>query len=102
MEAVFRALAEPTRRGLLARLLEDGDLSLTDLASPLAISRQAVTRHLEILREAGLVGIEWRGRERFHHLNPEPLKAVEEWLMPYSKAWDRRLDRLYQHLKENP
>jgi DNA-binding transcriptional ArsR family regulator len=102
MEAVFRALAEPTRRGLLARLLGDGDLSLNDLASPLAISRQAVTRHLEVLCEAGLVDIEWRGRQRFHRLNPEPLKTVEDWLLPYSEAWDRQLDRLHQHLKENP
>lgn len=101
MESIFHALAEPTRRQLLERLREEGALSVSELAAPLAISRQAVTKHLTVLRETGLVEVEWRGRERLHHLNAEPLRVVEEWLAPYSAAWDRRLERLRKHLEEN-
>lgn len=101
MEPVFQALAEPTRRQLLARLLEEGALSLSDLAAPLAISRQAVTKHLDVLREASLVEVEWRGRERLHRLDPEPLRVVDEWLAPYAAAWDRRLERLRKHLEDS-
>ena len=101
MTQVFEALAEPTRRDLLARLLDDGDLSLKELAAPLAISRQAVTKHLVTLEAAGLVEIEWKGRVKLHRLNAEPLKAVKDWLAPYSAAWDRRFDRLRRHLEEN-
>jgi DNA-binding transcriptional ArsR family regulator len=101
MTQVFEALAEPTRRDLLARLRADGDLSLNELAAPLAMSRQAVTKHLVTLEQAGLVEIEWQGRVKLHRLNAEPLKAVEDWLAPYSAAWDRRFDRLRRHLEEN-
>ncbi len=101
MIQVFEAVAEPTRRALLARLRVDGDLSLNELAAPLAMSRQAVTKHLVTLEDAGLVEIEWQGRVKLHRLNAQPLKAVEEWLAPYSAAWDRRLDRLRRHLEES-
>lgn len=100
MSQIFEALAEPTRRDLLARLRAEGELSLNELAAPLAMSRQAVTKHLVTLEEAGLVKIEWKGRVKLHRLNAEPLKAVEDWLAPYSAAWDRRFDRLWRHLEE--
>ncbi len=76
-------------------------MSLNELAAPLAMSRQAVTKHLATLEHAGLVEIEWKGRVKLHRLNAEPLKAVEDWLAPYSAAWDRRLDRLRRHLEES-
>jgi len=101
MERVFQALSEPTRRALLERLRSEGALSLSELSAPLAMSRQAVTKHLEVLRSAGLIEIERRGRERIHTLNPEPLEAVNAWLEPYSAAWDRRLERLRRHLEED-
>ena len=101
MTQVFEALAEPTRRDLLARLRDDGELSLNELAAPLAMSRQAVTKHLVTLEDAGLVEIEWKGRVKLHRLNAEPLKVVEDWLAPYSAAWDRRFDRLRRHLEDN-
>ncbi len=99
MELVFQALAEPTRRELLKRLREAKALTLSELAAPLAMSRQAVTKHLGVLEAAGLVEVEWRGREKLHRLNAEPLKAVDRWLAPYAAAWDRRLERLRRHLE---
>ncbi|MCZ6507967.1 MAG: metalloregulator ArsR/SmtB family transcription factor [Acidobacteria bacterium] len=101
MALVFQAVADPTRRELLARLRSEGALSLGELAAPLAMSRQAVSKHLGILQEAGLIEIEWRGRVKLHRLDPEPLRVVDAWLVPYAEAWDRRLERLRKHLKEN-
>jgi len=101
MEQIFQAIAEPTRRGLLAHLRQHAPLTLGELAAPMAMSRQAVTKHLDALAKAGLVEIEWRGREKLHRLNPAPLRAVEDWLAPYAAAWDRRLERLQQHLEDN-
>ena len=98
---VFMAVADPPRRELLGRLSGDDELSLGDLATPLAMSRQAVSKHLGILQQAGLIEIRWRGRLKLHRLNPEPLRVVDAWLAPYAKAWDRRLERLRRHLEEN-
>ncbi|MEZ4415482.1 MAG: helix-turn-helix domain-containing protein [Gemmatimonadota bacterium] len=100
MNDVFDAVADPVRRGLLHRLRTEGALSVTELSAPLAISRQATTKHLDILVEAGLVRRERRGRERLHHLSAEPLVDLAAWLEPYRAAWDRRLERLAHHLDE--
>lgn len=97
---VFAALADPTRRALLDRLLAEGPLSILELAEPLPMSRQAVTRHLDLLAETGLVTAERRGRKRLHRMAPESLAPVDEWLVPYRAAWDRRLERLRRHLEE--
>ena len=97
---VFHAVADPTRRLILSSLRERGPLSVTALSAPLPISRQAVTKHLDILGAAGLVGRATRGRERIHHLHSEPLRAVEDWLAPYRAAWDERLAGLRTHLDE--
>jgi DNA-binding transcriptional ArsR family regulator len=100
MTNVFVALADPTRRLLLERLRANGPLPIKGLARPLAISRQGVTKHLRVLEEAGLIESEWKGRERWHRLNAQPLLEVDDWLRPYEEAWDRRLERLRQHLGE--
>jgi len=100
METIFGAVADPTRRQILERLRAHGPLSIKELAAPLPISRQAVTKHLNILLGSGLVEMRWVGRERMHFLNPTPLQKLESWLKPYSEAWDRRLSRLQQHLEE--
>ena len=100
--AAFEAMADPTRRHLLERLRRDGPLSLSQLTDGLPMTRQAVTKHLERLREAGLLRIERRGRERIHELDPEPIREVAEFLAPYAAAWDERLARLTMHLEENP
>ena len=101
MDAVFVAVADPTRRMLLERLRTDGARSLTDLAAGLPMTRQAVTKHLDALRDAGLVRVRREGRERLHELDPEPLQALDDWLRPYAEAWDRRLAALRRHLGED-
>jgi DNA-binding transcriptional ArsR family regulator len=100
MPDVFSALADPTRRHILDRLHREGPLSITALAASLAISRQAVTKHLDVLEGAGLVERERRGRERLHRLCADPLSAVEEWLTVYSAEWDKRLERLQSHVEK--
>jgi len=101
MEPVFQAIAEPTRRALLARLRSAPELTLGELSDPLAMTRQAVSKHLDVLAGAGLIEVQWRGREKFHRLNAAPLREVGDWLAPYAAAWDRRLERLERHLEEN-
>ena len=76
-------------------------MSLSDLADGLPITRQAVTKHLDALRDAGLVRVWTSGRERLHQLEPAPLREVTDWLAPYAAAWDARLARLQAHLQED-
>lgn len=91
MESVFGAVADPTRREILERLRCQRPLSSKQLSEPLPMSRQAVTRHLDILIVSGLVEVRRAGRERLHFLDSAHLHEVESWLKPYSEAWDRRL-----------
>jgi DNA-binding transcriptional ArsR family regulator len=100
--AVFDAVADPTRRVLLDRLRSEGSLSLNALADGLPMTRQAVTKHLDALRSAGLVRVTRRGRERLHELDDAPLRDLASWLAPYAAEWDRRLVRLERHLEEHP
>ncbi len=96
---VFEAVADPTRRAILERLRGEGALSLSDLARPFRMSRQAVTKHLDTLRESGLVRVRRVGRQRVHELESAPLREIDDWLAPYAAAWDRRLERLRDHLE---
>src|SRR5258706_171706 len=84
MEAVFAAVADPTRRFLLERLRSGGPASITTLGDGLPMSRQAVTKHLDMLRAAGLVRVRRDGRERLHELDSAPLHEVDDWLRPYA------------------
>ena len=98
LSATLFALADPTRRGLLARLAS-GDATVTELAEPYDMSLAAVSKHLKVLEGAGLVS---RGREaqwRPCHLEGAPLRAVSEWLDEYRRFWDRNLDSLADYLK---
>jgi len=99
--AVFEAVADPTRRVLLDRLRDRSGLSVTELTQGLPMSRQAVTKHLDALRRAGLVRVRRAGRERLHELDARPLETVDDWLRPYAEAWDRRLEALRTHLGED-
>ena len=95
---VFAAVADPTRRLIRGRLRGEGALSVSSLAAVLPISRQAVTKHLDVLEMAGLIRKWIKGRERLHELEAEPLRVVDDWLAPYAAAWDERLERLRIHL----
>jgi DNA-binding transcriptional ArsR family regulator len=99
---VFDALADPVRRSLLEQLRTDGPASLGALADGRPITRQGVTKHLDVLAAAGLISVSRRGRERIHEVDPEPLRQLAEFLAPYAAAWDDRLARLAHHLEENP
>ena len=97
LSATLFALADPTRRGLLARL-STGDATVTELAEPYDMSLAAISKHLKLLENAGLVS---RGREaqwRPRHLEGAPLRAVSEWLDDYRRFWDRNLDSLAGYL----
>ncbi|QTF73054.1 ArsR/SmtB family transcription factor [Arthrobacter woluwensis] len=90
---VFGALANPARRRMLDAL-RAGPLTAGELTGLLALSRSAASEHLAVLREAGLVREERRGRNRVYHLQPERLSQAGDWLKPYEQYWNRRLDVL--------
>lgn len=99
LSTTFAALADPTRRAILARLVQ-GETSLTELAEPFAMSLPAVSKHLKVLERAGLVQ---RGREaqwRPARLDAGPLRDITEWLEPYRRLWEARFDRLDAYLAE--
>jgi uncharacterized protein YndB with AHSA1/START domain/DNA-binding transcriptional ArsR family regulator len=86
LDAVFKALADPTRRMLLDRLREQSGQTLTELCEQLAMTRQSATQHLDVLVRANLVAVVRRGRERLHYLNPVPIQEIEErWISAFDK-----------------
>ena len=98
LSATFSALADPTRRAILARLAL-GETSVTELAEPFAMSMPAVSKHLKVLERAGLIV---RGREaqwRPCRIEANALKDVDDWLERYRRLWEERLDRLEDYLK---
>ncbi len=97
MLAAFEVLAEPNRRRILDLLLA-GERPVGDLVDALAVSQPAVSKHLRILRDAGLVAVRSDGQRRMYRVRPEPLQVVDEWLHPYRKLWSSRLDALEAHL----
>jgi DNA-binding transcriptional ArsR family regulator len=94
------ALAEPHRRQILD-LLRAGERSVTDLVVRLKISQPGVSKHLRVLRAAGLVEVRPEGRRRWYGLRAQPLADVDVWLEPYREFWSGRLDSLERHLEEN-
>ncbi len=96
--AVFEALADPTRRRIL-ELLAGGERSAGDLAGEFAISRPGVSRHLRVLRAAGLVRARGDGQRRLYSVDPAPLAEVEQWLARYRLFWAQRLDALDTELR---
>jgi DNA-binding transcriptional ArsR family regulator len=99
LSTTFAALADPTRRAILARLAS-GETSVTELAEPFAMSLPAVSKHLKVLERAGLIA---RGREaqwRPCRIEPGALKQVDDWLERYRRFWDQSLDRLDTYLIE--
>jgi DNA-binding transcriptional ArsR family regulator len=104
LSAVFGALADPTRRAILARLTV-GDASVGELSAPFHMSQPAISRHLKVLEQAGLISRRRRATTRFSHLEAEPLREATAWLARYRAYWDEsyeRLDALLADLQHDP
>ena len=102
MDAVFKALADKSRRKLLDELHKHNGQTLTDLCRHLDMTRQAVTKHLKLLESANLVATVWRGREKLHYLNPVPLHEIHErWIGKYERHRLQALGDLKKGLEEN-
>jgi DNA-binding transcriptional ArsR family regulator len=99
-DAVFRALADPTRREMLA-LLRDRELTVQELAEPFAMSQPAISQHLAVLRDSGLVSARREGRNRVYRIEPKVLKAVDDWLEHYRHFWTDKLWALGEFLDED-
>jgi DNA-binding transcriptional ArsR family regulator len=95
--STFEVLAEPNRRRILD-LLQTSERPVGDLVERLDLSQPAVSKHLRILREAGLVDVRADAQRRLYRVRPEPLRALDEWLAPYRRMWAASLDDLERHL----
>jgi DNA-binding transcriptional ArsR family regulator len=94
MEALLQAISDDSRRQMLAQLA-DGPATVTEIAAGLPIARPGVSRHLRVLREAGLVDVRSDGQKRIYSLTPAPLKQLDEWLGGYRALWEQRMDALH-------
>ncbi|MGV3617222.1 MAG: ArsR/SmtB family transcription factor [Fimbriimonas sp.] len=99
LDAVFHALADPTRRAML-RQLSEGERSVGDLAAPFAMTFAGASKHVKALERAGLVLRAVRGRTHFCRLDAGPLAAADEWLSFYNRFWNDRLDALERELRQ--
>jgi DNA-binding transcriptional ArsR family regulator len=98
-DGVFSALSDPSRRQLVETLAQRESASLTELAAELPVTRQAVSKHLAALGEAGLVSSSRAGRETRYRLTPGPLRDAVSWIERVGSEWDTRLARLRRHLE---
>jgi DNA-binding transcriptional ArsR family regulator len=98
MASTFEVLAEPTRRRILD-LLRDGERSVGELVDRLTLSQPGVSKHLRVLRDAGLVQVRVEAQRRWYGLRPEPLTEIDAWLEPYRRIWAQHLDALERHLE---
>jgi DNA-binding transcriptional ArsR family regulator len=96
--AAFQVLAEPQRVAIL-ELLRDGERPVGELVEGLELSQPAVSKHLRVLRDAGLVEARVDAQRRLYRIRPEPLAELDDWLAPYRKLWTTHLDRLEEHLR---
>jgi DNA-binding transcriptional ArsR family regulator len=100
MDEVFKALADPTRRGLLDELFRKDGQTLSELESRLPMTRFGVMKHLRVLEEAGLVVARKRGREKLHFLNPVPIRLVHDrWVSKYAEPWAAGLSMLKKEME---
>jgi len=102
MDAVFKALGDPSRRKLLDELRTENGQTLSELCEHLEMTRQAVTKHLVLLEKANLIAVVWRGREKLHYLNPMPLHEIyERWIGKYERHRLQALSDLKKGLEQN-
>lgn len=99
LSVTFAALADPTRRAILARLAE-GEATVKELAEPFDMSLPAISKHLKVMEEAGLISQRVDAQWRPRRLEVEPLQKVDEWLTRYRHVWEERFDRLDDYLKQ--
>lgn len=97
MATAFEVLAEPTRREILD-LVRERERSVGELVQRIAISQPGVSKHLRVLRDAGLVDVRVDAQRRLYRVRPEPLAEIDAWLRPYRRLWADRLDALESHL----
>jgi DNA-binding transcriptional ArsR family regulator len=97
----FEVIAEPSRRRILD-LLRDEERPVGDLVAALAMSQPAVSKHLRVLRDAGLVDVRAEAQRRLYRVRPQPLRDIDAWLAPYRALWESRLDDLERHLDGMP
>lgn len=100
LSVTFAALADPTRRAILARLAQDGEVTVNELAEPFPFTVQAVSKHLKVLERAGLVTRGRMAQLRPSRLQSAPLHDVADWLEQYRVTWEGRVDRLEHHLMD--
>lgn len=101
MAVPFEVLAEPNRRRILD-LLRVSERAVGELVDELAVSQPAVSKHLRVLREAGLVAVRPEAQRRLYRVQAEPLKDIYEWIEPYRRLWSSNLDELERHLDSMP
>jgi DNA-binding transcriptional ArsR family regulator len=101
MTSTFAVLAEPNRRRILD-LLRERERPVGELVAALRVSQPAVSKHLRVLREAGIVAVRVDAQRRLYRVRPEPLREIDAWLNPYRALWDERLDALERHLDDMP
>jgi len=101
LDQTFAALSDPTRRALLARLVENDNLSVSELASPFAISLPAIMKHLDVLTDAGLIAREKTGRTVSCRLTAQPMEQAMNWLNRYAQFWSESFDRLAAFVEDN-
>lgn len=99
--AVFSALSDPTRREVIRRLSQVGPTTLAQLAAEIPVTRQAVSKHLLVLEEAGLVQVTGDSRRRQYRLTPQPLGDAMDWMVDVGVGWDERLDALRRHVERD-
>jgi DNA-binding transcriptional ArsR family regulator len=99
LSATLGALADPTRRGILAHLMS-GEATVTELAEPFEMSMAAISKHLKVLEQAGLISRGRAAQWRPCRIKAAPLKEVADWVENYRMAWEKRLDRLHDYLEE--
>ena len=100
LSLTFAALADPTRRAIVARLAEEGEITVSELAEPFPVSVQAISKHLKVLERAGLITRGRTAQLRPSRLEGAPLRDVAAWLEQYRAVWEGRLDRLARHLDD--
>jgi DNA-binding transcriptional ArsR family regulator len=99
MESAFAIIAEPSRRAILS-LLATAERSVGDLETALELPQPSISKHLRVLREAGLVEATVDAQRRLYRVRPEPLQEIEAWLAPFRRLWTRHVDALEKHLDE--